>query len=101
MAVNRVCDCGCEQPMGEYDAGATPLVLRVKAGIEVVVTVVPKDGIAPNVRPACIGRMLNDAEMLYPPRRPVLKAGKVVDPEAAETDEEREAHHPVPLRATS
>lgn len=99
MAEKRTCDC-CGTAMEEYDAGTVPVVLRAK-GIDLVVTVVPRDGERPNVRPACLKTLMADAELVYPAKKPITKAPKVVDPDAAESDEEREAHHPVPLRAAS
>lgn len=97
MATSRRCDC-CQQPMAEYDAGQVPVVLRAK-GIELVVQVVAKDGVPPNVRPDCLKTLMADAELVYPAKRPVTKAPPVTDPAASENEED-EKRHPVPERVS-
>lgn len=101
MSVQRACDC-CSAPMGPYDAGTVPVVLRAR-GIEIVVQLVPRDGVMPNVRPECLKTMIAEAELVYPAKRQLptaAKVGRVVDPAAAE-DEADAQDLPVPLRAAA
>ena len=86
MAINQTCDCGCGKAMNSYDAGEIPVALKAKQ-IELIVRVVSRDGVIPNVKPECLKKLLSDVEILYPPKPPATPAvpvGRVVDPDAAE-----------------
>lgn len=87
--MKRMCDCGCDHAITEYDAGQTPMIVQ-RGNLLLEIRVLPgSTGERPNVRPACARAAVAEGTVLFP------RAESIVDPAA----EEKARPHVHPLAA--
>ena len=68
--MKRMCDCGCDHAITDYDAGQTPIIIQ-KGDMLLEVRVLPgATGERPNVRPVCARAAVHEGVMLFPAPSP-------------------------------
>lgn len=76
--MKRMCDCGCDHAITDYDAGQTPIIVQ-RGDLLLEVRVLPgPTGERPNVRPVCARAAISEGTMVFP------RVVSVVDPAAEE-----------------